>query len=394
MKLIGFKYLKQQRILTLTLVITLSSILFSMTALSLMSFYKGLNAYLGEGEDIVVVYDRRSRTPFTGLVPVYIAEKISVLNGVLASSPEAIAPCIVKSEAIFLRGVVPEDFAKLNQIVMIEGSMLELSDLNYAIVGRNAAGKLRLNLGDKLLVLSVLTDRYVELRVKGIFVSHSPIDDEILAPLYVGQWLRGAGYGYVTLIRFKVDRDTITLSRILEEIAREASEPSPPLSTAPIQPKPPSITPRIIAGIKVEDVSVEEAYDFMRSYMDRYGLTKESLLILSVMVFLLSSASIAIASKTIIVQHKSEISILRSIGASKKLLKRDVLAKLLPWSIVSSSIGFAIAVAVLTMIHGYGYLRILSHTASIQIDPLIIILNFILTILLISISILAFLKAI
>jgi len=388
MRLIGFKYLKLQRILTLTLVTTLSSMLFSITALSLMSFYRDFNAYLGEGGDVVVVYDRGSRTPFTGLVPVYLAEKISVLNGVLASSPEAIAPCIVRGEAVFLRGVVPEDFAKLNQIVVVEGGMLELSDLNYAIVGRNAAGRLCLNLGDKLLVLSVLTDRYVELRVKGVFVSYSPIDDEILAPLYVGQWLRGAGYGYVTLIRFKVDRDAITPSRILEEIAREASKPSPPPSATPSQPQPPGITPRIVARIKVEDVSVEEAYDLMRSYMDRYGLTRESLLILSIMVFLLSGASIAAASKTIIAQHKSEISILRSIGASKRLLKMDMLAKLLPWSIVSSSMGFALAVAILTVIHGCGYLRILSHTASIQIDPLIVILNFILTALLISISIL------
>jgi ABC-type lipoprotein release transport system permease subunit len=388
MKLTGFKYLKRQRILTLTLIITLSSMLFSLTALSLLSFYRGFAIYLGEGEDIVVVYDRGSRTPFTGLVPIYLAERVSVLNGVLASSPEAIAPCIVRGEAVFLRGVVPGDFVKLNQIVMMEGGMLELGDLNCVIVGRNAAVRLRLNPGDEVLVLSVLTDRYVELRIKGVFASYSPIDDEILAPLHVGQWLRGAGYGYATLIRFKIDRDAIEPSRILEEIAGETSEPSTPPSTAPSQPQPPSITPRMIARIRIEDIGVEEAYDLMRSYMDRYGLTRESLLILSVMVFLFSGVSIAAASKTIIAQHKGEISILRSIGAPRRLLRMDMLAKLLPWSMASSSLGFAIAVAILAVIHGGGYLRILSHTAPIQIDLLIVALNFILTALLISISIL------
>jgi len=37
---------------------------------------------------LVAIY-RKSHILFTGLVPAYLAEKISVLNGVLASSPEA-----------------------------------------------------------------------------------------------------------------------------------------------------------------------------------------------------------------------------------------------------------------------------------------------------------------
>jgi len=363
--------------------------LFSVTALSLLGFYRGFTAYLGEGEDIVAVYDRKSRTPFTGLVPAYLAEKIRALNGVLASSPEAIAPCIIKGESIFLRGIIPEDFAKLNQLTIIEGDMLELDDLSSVVVGKNVAERLHLNLNDKILVLGVLTDRYLELCVKGIFVSHSPMDDEILAPLYVGQWLRGMDYGHVTLIRFKIDRNAITPSKIFEEIAKEASEPSPAPSPFPSQePQPPSITPRTMARFRIEDIGVEEAYNFMRNYMDRYGVTRETLLILSAMVFLFSGASIAAASKTILTQHKGEINVLRSIGASKRLLKRDILTKLLPWSIAASSIGFAVAVAILTVIQRGGYLQVLSHTVPLQIDPLVIALNLILVSLLVSISIL------
>jgi ABC-type lipoprotein release transport system permease subunit len=387
MRLLGFKYFKRQRVLTLALIITVSSMLFSLTALSLLGFYRGFTAYLGEGKDIVAVYDRKSRTPFTGLVPAYLAEKISALNGVLAGSPEAIAPCIVKGESTFLRGIIPEDFTKLNHVTMVEGAMLELDDLNSAVVGKNVAERLRLNLNDKVLVLGVLSDRYLELQVKGIFVSHTPMDDEILAPLYVGQWLRGTDYGHVTLIRFKIDRDAITPSRIFEEIAKEASEPSTPPGTAPGQ-QPPSITPWIIARFRIEDIGVEEAYNFMRSYMDRYGLTRESLLILSAVVFLFSGFSIAAASKAVVAQHKGEINVLRSIGASKRLLKRDMLIKLLPWSIAASSLGLAMAVAVLTVIQGSGYLQVLSHTVPLQMDPLVVALNFILVALLVSVSVL------
>jgi ABC-type lipoprotein release transport system permease subunit len=265
--------------------------------------------------------------------------------------------------------------------------MLELDDLNSAIVGKNVAERLRLNLNDQVLVLGVLSDRYLELQVKGIFVSHTPMDDEILVPLYIGQWLRGTDYGHVTLIRFKIDRNAITPSRIFEEIAKEASGPSPPSSPSPWpsqEPQPPSIASGIIARFKIEDIGVEEAYSFMRSYMERYGVTRESLLILSAMVFLFSGASIAAASKTIIAQHKGEINVLRSVGASKRLLKLDMLAKLIPWSVAASSIGFAMAIAALTMIQKGGYWQVLSHTVPLSIDPIVIALNFILVALLVS----------
>jgi len=387
MRLVGFMYLKRQRTLILALIILLSSMLFSLSALSLLGFYKGFTAYLGEEESILAVYDRKSRTPFTGLVPAYLAEKIGALNGVLASSPEAIAPCMVKGESTFLRGIVPEDFMRLNQVTIIQGAMLELDDLNSAIVGKNVAERLRLNINDKVLVLGVLSDRYLELQVKGIFVSHTPMDDEILVPLYIGQWLRGTDYRHVTLIRFKIAKDAITPSRIFEEIAKEASGPSPPSSpsTRPSQElQPPSIASGIIARFRIEDIGVEEAYSFMRSYMERYGVTRESLLILSAMVFLFSGASIAVASKTIIAQHKGEINVLRSVGASKRLLKLDMLAKLLPWSVAASSIGFAMAIAALTIIQEGGYWQVLSHTVPLSIDPIVIALNFILVALLVS----------
>jgi len=50
MKLIGFKYLERKRVLNLAVILTLSSMLFSMTALSLLGFYRGFTAYLGEGK--------------------------------------------------------------------------------------------------------------------------------------------------------------------------------------------------------------------------------------------------------------------------------------------------------------------------------------------------------
>ncbi len=118
MRLIGFNYLQKQHFLTLTIILLLASTLFSITALGFLSIYKSYNAYLGEEENIVAIYDRGSRTPFTGLVPTFLAERISSIDGVLASSPEVVMPCIIKDKSIFLRAVVPNELYKLNPLTI------------------------------------------------------------------------------------------------------------------------------------------------------------------------------------------------------------------------------------------------------------------------------------
>ena len=386
MRILRFQYLSRRRILTLAVTVMLSSMLFFTTAISLLGFYRGFNAYLGEGEDVLVVYDKGSSTPFTGLIPAHLAEKISMVNGVLASSPEVIAPCIVRGESVFLRGIVPEDFFKLNELKMIKGEAFELSDAYSAIVGRNVAERLKLKLGEALLAHGILADRYVELRVRGIYDSQSFLDDEILAPIYVGQWLRGTDYGHVTLIRVKIDRRALSPATVLEVVAEESSglTHSSPGGGRPLEEP---IIPRVTVRFRAEYVGVEEAARFMKSYMERYGVTRESLLTLSIMVFLFSSATIATASEILVTQHAGEVKVLRSLGASKKLLKMDILAKLLPWSTAATLAGIAIAVATLTVIQGCGCLRVLSHTVPVQLDPLVITLSLALALLLSSISV-------
>jgi len=360
--------------------------LFSITAFSLLGFYGGFNAYLGEEEDIVAIYDRRSRTPFTGLVPMYLAERMASINGVLASSPEAIAPCMIRGESIFVRGIVPREFSKLNPLNLVEGKMLELNNLNLAIVGRRLAERFKLKLGDKLLVLGVLTDRYLELEVKGVYESQSTMDDECLAPIHVGQWLRGTDYNYVTLIRIKIDRNRISPIKLFDKIVKEASEPSP--SDGGIGGQDEGIIPTTRTSFRVEDIGVEEAQKFMKDYLNRYGVTREALLILSIMVFFFASASVAGATKALMHQHRHEIEILRSVGASNRTIKTDLLFKVLGWSLAASAAGVVLAAVTLEIIEASGHLQVLSHRVFFHLDPLIVTLNFILVSLLVTLSIL------
>jgi len=386
LSLLGFEYLRRRRILTLAVILTLASMLFSITAISLLSFYRGFNAYLGEGEDVVAVYNRKSRTPFTGLVPMYLASKIASIDGVLTSSPEALAPCILRGESIFVRGVLPDEFCKINPLTIVAGEMLDKNDLNLATVGNRLAERLRLNVGERLLLLDVQKDRYLELTIKGIYESKSAIDDECLVPIYVGQWLRGTDYNHVTIIRAKIDKEKIGPDEIFDEIADEASVPSP--SEGGDGGWQNVVLPPERTSFDVDDVSVKEAQIFMEEYLEKYGVTRDALLILSVLVFFFASASVADATRTIMIQHMYEIEVLSSIGASRRTIRIDLFLKMLGWSLVSSTVGIILATATLALIQLKGYPQILSHKVFFQLDPQVVAINIFLVFILVALSML------
>ncbi len=385
MRLRGFKYLVRRRVLILTFIIALVSMLFSITAFSFLGFYNGFNTYLGEGGDVIAIYESGSRTPFSGLVPMYLAERMYSIKGVLASSPEVIAPSVVKGESIFIRGIIPEEFSKLKTLTILEGDTLDITDLNSAIVGKDLSQLLTLKPGDKVLVFGVLAEKYQELQIKGIFESRSSMDEEILVPLYVGQWLRTVDYSHVTVIRVKIDRSQVDPSKLFDEIAKEAAESD---TSEENEEKPTEgIVPTVKASFKPEDIGTEEAIEFMKSYLDKYGITKEAIVLLSIMVFIFASASVAGASTMLIQQHKHEIDVLRSIGASEKTIKADLLFKVLTWSLASSLLGIILATATLMLLDKFGSLQVLSYRILFQLDPLIVALNFFLISSLIIISI-------
>jgi len=384
LKLSSFRYLSRNRLLVLMLVVAVASALFSIAALSLLSFYNGFTAYLGEDKDVLAIYDRASSTPFTSLIPAYLVEELSSLDGVSACSPEVLAPCIINGRASFIRGILPEQFMKINAIKVLEGEMLKSSDADSAIIGFKAAERLGLKVNSRIIVYGVVADRYLELTIKGVYRSGSLMDDEVLVPLHVGQWLRGSGYDYVTLIRVKAEKASVLIQSFHVEVGEALKESQASAGGSSPSPLYGVITPRAITHFNPDKIGVEEASRLMKTYMDKYGLSREIMLIFSAVAFLFSSLTVAAAIRTIIVQHRGEISILRSIGASGRTLKLDLLIKLLPLAIFASLMGVAsAALAMLALQEGIG-LELMSHTLTLQFDPIILILPPAFSIILIS----------
>ena len=398
MSLIRFKYLRKQRILTLIVILTLTSTLFSITAYSFLGFYNGFTNYVGQEKDIIAIYSKTGNSPFTGVVPITAASQIASMKGVIATSPEAMTPCTINGQSVFIRGILPQELSKLNPLTITQGNNLNINDTNSAIIGQGAAQRLNLKTGDKIVALGVFSDRYVELQIKGIFQSESSLNDEALVPLYIGQWLRGLTYNDVTLIRAKIDLNQTSANQLYQQIAKETppttSAPTPPTTASP-SPTPKSeaqqelekLIPLTQTNINIQNIGIEESQLFMSSYFDRYGISRDALIILSFIVLIFASGTATFAITLFIRQHDSDIDIIRSIGLSTKKIKIDLLLRMLIWALIATIAGTIISATLLIIFQKIGYLQVLSHTINFQLDPLIIAANAVLLSLLITINI-------
>ena len=392
MSLLRFKYLHKHRLLTLILILTLTSTLFSVTAFSFLGFYNGFTGYVGTQNDIVAIYQTKANTPITGIVPLSLADSANAIHGVLATSAEVIVPCVVNDKSIFIRGILPESLSKINPLSTIEGSSLNENDTQSTIIGNGLQENLKLKTGDNITIYSVVSDKYVNVQVKGVFTSNSPLDDEALVPIYVGQWLRGINYNEVTVIRAKIDPNQLTADIIRQVIINQTSQ------TPTITASPPPIkgdTEQQLQGliiisqvnINLQNVGIEQAQDFMKNYLGQYGVSKDTLLILSALVLVFASGTAAAALSLFINQHRNEIGTLRSIGASNKKIKTDLIIKLTAWSLAASTMGTILSAAILLIFQQLGYLQVLSHRLVFQLDPTIIAANFILISALIAVGV-------
>ena len=73
----------------------------------------------------------------------------------------------------------------------------------------------------------------MELKVEGIFQTTSALNDEVLVPIYIGQWLRGLTYNDATVIRAKIDLTQTNPKQIYQEIATQTTPSTTTTSPSP-----------------------------------------------------------------------------------------------------------------------------------------------------------------
>lgn len=366
MKLLKFDYLDRKRILEMALIIGIASVLFATIALPVLGFYQGFTGYLGESENVVSVHEGSANTPFSGLVPSQMASRASELEGVSTVSPEIIVSCFVRDEPIFVRGIMPKRFTRLSNIEVKKGSTLDYRDLNSVLVGKELAERVGLKPGEEVVIRSAMAERYSVFAVKGIFTSGSALDDEVLVPLYQGQWLRGIGHEKLTMLRMGFDREVTSATEIRQNLQEENGEEDNEKQFWDLLP-----VSDIPAGEGTVDYTGAEEY--MRNFLGEYGISRATLLALALSVFLFSGSAAVFACRHLVKRHEDDISILRSIGASERTLKIDLVFKLIPWLIMSSVLGLGLGYGLIFLLGRMNYLRLVTHTIHVSFDPLVLL---------------------
>jgi ABC-type lipoprotein release transport system permease subunit len=391
MSVIHFPYLRKKRTIALVIILTLTSALFSITAYSFLGFYNGFTNYVGEKDDVLAVYSTVGSTPFTGIIPLSAVNTVASLHGVEAVSPEVIAPSMIGAQSVFIRGILPDQIVKMNPLVLVGGEGLALNDFGSTIVGQNFANRLHLKVGDQILVQGVLAQKYVELRINGIYQTASSLNDEALVSICVGQWLRGLSYDQATVIRAKIDLTQTNANKLHEELKSQTNQvdttsPSPtPKSQA--QQELETLIPITSSGIELQNIGIEQSQEFMQSYLNRYGISKDSLIVLSTVVLILASGTATSAITLYVRQHNSDIEIIRSIGVTSKKVKLDFALRITTYTLIATVIGTLISAVVISVFQQLGYLEVISHSVIFQLDPLVVAANFILLSVLVCINI-------
>jgi len=328
-----WRYLKLRGATLFYIAVLLTSFYISTIVLSVKAAYDNVSSLSLPEENVYVIYDRKSSTPFTGLVPLALTANLSNAEGVLEVSPEVVVPVRIRSQYLVLRGVTPS-FFKITKLELVEGAELRDIDEYVALVGVKAAEALGVSVGDRLIVLSVFRSIYVELEVVGVYRADPPLDGEVIAPLPVGQWLRGVDYSYVTQIRIMIDPerfDTSTITEIQgEHIAggEETWKGFIPLRAVKVK-------PGVVGGTS--------SRRFMEGYLARYGLDPISINVASITTAVLAGLTIVYAAIVIVMMQRSQTVVFTLVGAKEAIVKTTIIMKLLAGTVLASVAGFLLA---------------------------------------------------
>ena len=187
------------------------------------SIIDATTSYLGESDDILVIFNPQASTPYTSILPLELAETIKTVYGVIDVSPEVMTAAVYKDKAVYFRGVDVNKFSEFTDIQYIDGYKLDENDTYEVSIGINFAERNNLEIGDFFAIFSTRSDSAIELKVKSIFRTGTILDDEIIAPLWIGQFFTFENFSRVTHIRVKIDTNLVDKEAIREKITSEHS---------------------------------------------------------------------------------------------------------------------------------------------------------------------------
>ena len=211
-----YNILPKKRIFIAFIGFLISSTIITGGGILMTSIVDSMTSYLGESDDVLVISSPEASTPYTSILPLELADTIQKIPGVLDVSPEVMTAAVYKDKAVYFRGVDVNKFWDFTDVTYVEGLPLTDNDTFDVSVGINYARRNNLDIGDYMTVISTRSDAAVELRVKSIFVTGTLLDDEIIAPIWIGQFFSFDTFNYITHIRVRIDLDITSKEAIYD----------------------------------------------------------------------------------------------------------------------------------------------------------------------------------
>ncbi len=184
------------------------------------SIVSSTTSYLGESETVLVITQNGASTPYTSVLPLDFVEAVKYVQGVLAVSPEVMTAAVYKDHAIYIRGVDISSFWAFEQYNIIDGKPLSTEDLYNVSIGKNFAEMNNLKVGETITIYSTHSDAVIDLRVKSIIYTGTLMDDEIIMPLSMAQFLTFKSFNYITHVRVKINPTLITKDQVREIVTK------------------------------------------------------------------------------------------------------------------------------------------------------------------------------
>jgi len=206
-------------------------ILVSIIASAASAFSSGLlekSFYLGNEDDVMIITQPGASTPVTSRVPLYLTEQLMQIKSVKAISPETLGLCVVSNarneEVITVRGVTSK-YRSVSTVNMMSGIWLfeeeqnSSKSMNSIVIGATLKNELGLDVNDKLVLSSTITEAIIEMTVIGTLApTNTPIDEELFVSLQNGQIVNGLNREETTIIRVNYEPKIITESTIRKSL--------------------------------------------------------------------------------------------------------------------------------------------------------------------------------
>ncbi|NPD88450.1 MAG: ABC transporter permease [Asgard group archaeon] len=216
-----YNILPKKRIFIAFLGFLISSTIITGGAILMDSIIDATSSYLGESENILVISNPLASTPYTSILPLELAETVRTVPGVMDVSPEVMTAAVYKDKAVYFRGVDINKFWEFTDVNYIDGAPLDRNDTYEISIGTKFASRNNLEVGDLFVVYSTRSNAVMEFKIKSIFVTNTLLDDEIIAPLWIGQFFAFESSNYITHIRVKIDLNQVSKERVREIVTSE-----------------------------------------------------------------------------------------------------------------------------------------------------------------------------